>query len=181
MRLPAVPPRPRRSSGWCSISPQYAPTVLGPTETFHNGNGSYSAAEQEQVFRRWRPFTRGFSSSIKFSIDPAEITQLRSMTHGAALGHRFDTCRRDDTCEPCEPTFTNYVYENGNGNYVTVYYNDTPIFNSQPSPGGFSNEVDFGNLNQKTTVQLDVNGFLGTGPGLVPDSTADSSTDCPIS
>ena len=35
--------------------------------------------------------------------------------------------------------------------------------------------MDFGNLNQKTTVQLDVNGFLGNGPGLVPDSTADSS------
>src|SRR5262249_20811825 len=40
--------------------------------------------------------------------------------------------------------------------------------------GGFSNEVDFGNLNRRTTVQLDANGFLGTGTGLVPDTDADS-------
>ncbi len=41
-----------------------------------------------------------------------------------------------------------------------------------PSPGGLSSEVDFGNLNLNTTVQVDVNGFLGTGSGQVPDDAA---------
>ena len=49
----------------------------------------------------------------------------------------------------------------------------TVIFGT-PSAGGFSDEVDFGNLNQKTTMRFDVNGFLGTAAGLVPDSSADS-------
>ena len=48
--------------------------------------------------------------------------------------------------------------------YVTVFFNDTPTVNGQPAPGGFSNEVDFGNLNRSTTVLVDVNGFLGTTP-----------------
>ncbi len=42
-----------------------------------------------------------------------------------------------------------------------------------PSAGGLSSEVDFGNLNLDTTVQVDVNGFLGNGSGQVPDTTAD--------
>ncbi|MFO0910363.1 MAG: MBG domain-containing protein [Isosphaeraceae bacterium] len=49
----------------------------------------------------------------------------------------------------------------------------TVVFGT-PSAGGFSNEVDFGNLNQKTTMQFDVNGFLGSAPGSIADTSADS-------
>ena len=56
----------------------------------------------------------------------------------------------------------------------TGYTSAPTVIFGTPSAGGFSDEVDFGNLNQKTTMQLDVNGFLGTAPGLVPDSSDDS-------
>jgi hypothetical protein len=58
------------------------------------------------------------------------------------------------------------------GPYETVLFNDTPVQNGQPSPGGLSSEIDFRNLNRITTVQVDVNGFLGFGPNQVPDSDA---------
>ncbi len=177
--LPAVPPS-TPSVQWVALNfTQFAPTVLSPTETFHNGNGSYSAVEQEEVLQALETIYAGLSPSIQFTIDPAEITQLRSMTTAQLAAIDLTPADVTTLASLVNPTFTNSVYENGNGNYVTVYYNDTPIFNNQPSPGGFSNEVDFGNLNQKTTVQLDVNGFLGTGPGLVPDSTADSMNGLP--
>ena len=57
--------------------------------------------------------------------------------------------------------------------YTTINFDSTPVFSGDPTPGGFSNEVDFGNLNQDTTVQLDVNGFMGSGSGQIAysDST----------
>ena len=157
---------------------QYTPTSLGAGETFHNGNGSYSARRAGgRCSRGSRPSTRPFSSSIEFTIDPAEITQLEDLETRIPARASIDLTPADVTTLAglVNTTFADSVYDDGKGNYVSVYYNDTPIFNGQPSPGGFSNEVDFGNVNQKTTVQLDVNGFLGNGPGLVPDSTADSS------
>ena len=230
----------------------YTPTVLSPTETFHNGNGSYTAAEQEAVLQGMVAIYSQFSSTVQFSIDPAEITQIQAMTTAqlAAIGLTqtdVTTLANLDTLPTAFQT---------SGKYETVYFDDTPVFDTNlgaggvsavatatvtgggvtgvtitgtdngsgytsappvtlvggggtgatatavitngqvtaidvtnpgtgytsaptvifgtPSAGGFSDEVDFGNLNQKTTMQLDVNGFLGTAPGLVPDSSADS-------
>jgi hypothetical protein len=53
--------------------------------------------------------------------------------------------------------------------YVTVYFNRTP---DGEAAGGFSNEIDFRNLNRSTTVLVDVNGLLG-GPGQ-PAATSDN-------
>jgi hypothetical protein len=153
---------------------EYAPRVLGSSEIFHNGTGAYSAAEQEEVLQGLEAIYSPFGSTIQFSIDPAEITQLQSLDASQLSALGLTTADVTKLEGLVNTTFLENVYDNGSGNYVTVYYNDTPVFNGQPSPGGFSNEVDFGNLNQKTTVQLDVNGFLGNAPGLVPDSTADS-------
>ena len=64
--------------------------------------------------------------------------------------------------------------------YETVYFNDTPISNGQPSPGGFSDEIDFGNLNHDTSMQVDVNGFLETArrpPSGPRSARSDSDTD----
>ena len=172
--LPAVPPPPLPVQ-WVALNfTAFTPTPLGPGETFHNATGDYSAAEQEQVLQGLENIYSQYSSSIEFSIDPAEITQLEGPDAPLAS---IDLTSADVTTLAglVNTTFADSVYDDGSGNYVSVYYNDTPIFNGQAAPGGFSNEVDFGNLNQKTTVQLDVNGFLGDGPGLVPDSTADSS------
>ena len=55
----------------------FTPTVLNPTETFHNGNGSYTAAEQEAVLQGMETIYSQFSSAIQFTIDPAEITAAR--------------------------------------------------------------------------------------------------------
>jgi hypothetical protein len=151
---------------------KYTPAVLSPGETFHTGTGAYAAVEQVQVLQGLQNIYSQFSTNIQFSLDPAEITQLfaEGDSAEASLLMPYVTIPaavyQSDSKNP---------YGGGDGNYVTVYYNDTPVFNGQPAPGGFSNEVDFGNLNQKTTVQLDVNGFLGTGIGLVPDSGADAS------
>ena len=57
--------------------------------------------------------------------------------------------------------------------YETVYFNKTLIFNGQPTPGGYSNEIDFRNLNLNTSMQVDVNGVLGNGAGQVPDTESD--------
>ena len=56
--------------------------------------------------------------------------------------------------------------------YETVYFNQTPIVNGEPSPGGESNEVDFRNLNQSTSMIVDINGFLGNGLNQVADTEA---------
>ena len=56
----------------------YAPTVLSPSETFHNGNGSYTAAEQEEVLQGMETIYRQFSPNVVFTIDPAEIAQLNA-------------------------------------------------------------------------------------------------------
>ncbi len=49
--LPAVPPT-TPPVQWVALNfTQYAPTSLGAGETFHNGNGSYSAVEQEEVLQ----------------------------------------------------------------------------------------------------------------------------------
>jgi hypothetical protein len=58
------------------------------------------------------------------------------------------------------------------GPFETVYFNQTPVVNGQFQPGGHSNEIDFRNLNLSDTVELDVNGFLGTGGGKLPDTEA---------
>ncbi len=172
--MPAVPPT-TPPVQWVALNfTMYQPTSLGDGETYHNGNGSYSAVEQEEVLEGLEQIYAALSPTIQFTIDPAEITQLEGMT--VAQLANIDLTPADVTTLAglVNSTFANTVYDNGRGSYVSVYYNDTPIFDGQPSPGGFSNEVDFGNENQKTTVQLDVNGFLGTGPGLVPDWDADS-------
>ncbi len=57
--------------------------------------------------------------------------------------------------------------------YETVYFDVTPIVNGIASPGGQSNEIDFRNLNQNTSMIVDINGFLGAGVGLVPDTEPD--------
>ena len=178
--LPAVPPA-TPPVQWVALNfTQYTPTSLGAGETFHNGNGSYSLAEQEEVLQGLETIYAAYGSSIEFTIDPAEITQLENLENqDPSPLASIDLTPADVTTLAglVNTTFADSVYDDGKGNYVSVYYNDTPIFNGQPSPGGFSNEVDFGNVNQKTTVQLDVNGFLGNGAGLVPDSMADSSNN----
>ncbi len=56
----------------------------------------------------------------------------------------------------------------------TGYSSAPTVIFGTPSAGGFSNEVDFGNLNLKTSMQFDVNGFLGNDPSTeVPDTEAD--------
>jgi hypothetical protein len=57
--------------------------------------------------------------------------------------------------------------------YVTIYYDVTPVVNGQAQPGGLSSEIDFRNLNVSTTVDVDINGFLGTGSGQVADTESD--------
>jgi hypothetical protein len=59
------------------------------------------------------------------------------------------------------------------GPFETVSFNQTPFVNGQFQPGGHSSEIDFRNLNLADSVQLDVNGFLGTGGGKLPDTEAD--------
>ncbi len=54
--------------------------------------------------------------------------------------------------------------------YETVYFDKTLIFNGTPTPGGYSDEIDFRNLNLDTSMQVDVNGVLGTGAGQIPDT-----------
>ena len=157
-------PLPSNPTQWVVLNfTQFAPTFLGPGETFHNGDGSYTVLEQEQVLQGLSNTYSEFGANIKFSIDPAEIAQLQSEGDFA-----------DADALASFVSIPAGVYDGGDGNYVTIDFNHTPVFDNQPSPGGFSNEVDFGNVNQKTTVQLDVNGFLGNGPGEVPDSDADS-------
>ena len=63
--------------------------------------------------------------------------------------------------------------------YETVYFNETPIVNGQPSPGGFSSEIDFRNLNLNTTMFVDVNGFLGTRPRSSGRTRTPISSTCP--
>lgn len=58
------------------------------------------------------------------------------------------------------------------GPYATLYFNDTPIINGVPQPGGLATEQDFRNLNLGGSAQIDVNGFLG-GNG-EPDATSDN-------
>ena len=63
-------------------------------------------------------------------------------------------------------------------NYETVYFNVTPVVNGSPSPGGESNEIDFRNLNDNTSMVVDVNAFLANPMdsstiGLVPDTDSD--------
>ncbi len=47
------------------------------------------------------------------------------------------------------------------GDYVTLFFNKTPIINGEPQPGGLADEVDFRNLNKVTSAAIDVNGLLG--------------------
>jgi hypothetical protein len=58
-------------------------------------------------------------------------------------------------------------------NYETVYFNDTPIDNNgQPFWAGQSNEIDFRNQNQTTSMEVNVNALLGVGVGQLPDTDA---------
>ena len=68
---------------------QYAPTVVNTGESFHDGNGYYSAAEQEAVLAGIKNMYSQFSSLVKFSLDPAEIAQ--------ASGHDSGPARRRST------------------------------------------------------------------------------------
>ncbi len=54
--------------------------------------------------------------------------------------------------------------------YETVYFNKTLVFDGTPTPGGYSDEIDFRNLNLETSMQVDINGVLGNQ---VPDTEAD--------
>jgi hypothetical protein len=245
--LPAVPPA-SVPVQWVALNfTAFSPTVLSPTETFHNGDGSYTVDEQEAVLQELEKIYSPFSSFLRFTLDPAEIAQLTDvgdLSDASALAPYVD------------PDFVQGDYQAGDGPFETIYFNDTPVFDTNlgaggiaavadaqlgggsltnillrsggsgylsappvtlvggggtgatatatvvggqvtgivitnpgtdyfapptvvfgtPSAGGFSNEVDFGNLNRRTTMQLDVNGFLGTGSGLVPDS-GDGSLD----
>ena len=108
---------------------------LGLGETFHNGNGSYSAAEQEEVLEGLETIYSQFGSSIEFSIDPAEIAQLESLSTSQLSALDLTTADVATLAGLVNNTFVDNVYDYGNGNYVTVYYNDTPIFNGQPCAG----------------------------------------------
>ena len=59
-------------------------------------------------------------------------------------------------------TFANTVYEDGNGTYVTVYYNDTPVFNTNLGTGGVS-AVATATI---STTSGAVTGFVITNPRL---------------
>ena len=117
---------------------QYAPTVVSSSESFHDGNGYYSAAEQEAVFAGIENIYSQFSSLIKFSLDPAEITQLQGMTQSQLA--QIDLTPADVTTLAglVDPTFQSAVYDGGAGNYETIYFNDTPVFNTGLGTGGVS-------------------------------------------
>jgi hypothetical protein len=57
--------------------------------------------------------------------------------------------------------------------YETVYFDETAIgTDGKPFSGGQSNEIDYRNLNQNTSMEVDVNGVLGVGLGQVTDTDA---------
>ena len=113
-------------------------------ETLHDGTGIYSAADQEAVLQGLEKIYAPFDP-------PGSIPLI------------------EFTLDPS--TIPTAVY--ASGNYETVYFNDTPISNGKPAPGGYSDKIDFSNLNLDTAAQIDVNGFVGTELGQVPDTDAD--------
>ncbi len=217
----------------------FTPTPLSTSETYHDGSGAYSDADQIAVLQLMRQIYASFSDDDSTVPGVSNIIQIYI-----------------DPNEPGadDPLLTPYELPAdlpSNGNIVEVNFNDTPIFNTNlsdtgvsavatatvsrgavtgvsltsggsgytsappitlaggggsgatavatiaggvvtgiillnpgtgytsaptvifgtPSAGGFSNEVDFGNLNLSTTVHVDVNGFLGNDPTTeVPDN-----------
>lgn len=52
--------------------------------------------------------------------------------------------------------------------YTTVSFNQTPLVDGTPQPGGHSSAIDWRNLDLTDTVQLDVNGFIDTMTSALP-------------
>ncbi len=65
-----------------------------------------------------------------------------------------------------------------NGNYAIIPFNQTPVDEQgKLFAGGRANEIDFRNVNQKIVVAVDINGFLGSLPGQVPDDRSGARTN----
>ena len=135
--LPCPRPR-RRSSGWCSTSPSTHPRWSTPVRASTTATGTIRRAEQEAVLAGIENIYSQFSSLVKFSLDPAEITQLQGMTQAQLA--QIDLTPADVTTLAglVNPTFQSQVYDGGAGNYETIYFNDTPVFNAGLSSGGVS-------------------------------------------
>ena len=167
--LPAVPPPPPPVQ-WVVLNfTQYAPTLVDASESFHDGNGYYSAPEQGAVLAGIENIYSQFSSLIKFSLDPAEITQLQGMTQAQLA--QIDLTPADVTTLAglVNPTFQNQVYDGGAGNYETIDFNDTPVFNDGLSSGGVSAAVT-ANLSGGAVTSLTITSG-GAGYDSVPSVT----------
>jgi hypothetical protein len=136
----AVPPA-SVNTQWVVLNfTQYTPTVVSSSETFHNGNGYYLATEQAAVLAGMENIYSQFSSLVQFSLDPAEINQLQGMTQAQLA--QIDLSPADVTtlASLVNPNFVNSAaYQDGN--YETVYFNDTPVFNSGLGSNGQSASV----------------------------------------
>ena len=121
--------------------------VVTINESLHNNNGD------------------GYANGAYTAADQLAILQGVEAEYAA-----FDTSSYDLIQFATDPS---QIPASVGSDYETVYFNDTPIFNGQASPGGFSSEIDFRNLDLDTTMYVDVNGFLGNDPGQVADTDAD--------
>jgi hypothetical protein len=58
------------------------------------------------------------------------------------------------------------------GPYATIFFNKSSVVNNTPEPGGQSDEVDFRNLHLGGTATVEVNEFMGSGPGQLSPTSA---------
>ncbi len=117
---------------------RFAPTVVSPSQIFHNGNGFYSAAEQQAVLAGIENIYGQFSSFVKFTLDPAEITQLQGMSPAQLAQINLTPEDVTTLASLVDPVFQSSVYNNGAGSYETIYFNDTPVFNTGVGANGVS-------------------------------------------
>ncbi|MBI1324764.1 DUF4214 domain-containing protein [bacterium] len=117
---------------------RFAPTVVSSSQIFHNGNGYYTAAEQQAVLAGISKIYSQFGSLVKFTLDPAEITQLQGMSQAQLALINLTPEDVTTLAGLVDPAFQSSVYDNGAGSYETIYFNNTAVFNTGLGSNGVS-------------------------------------------
>lgn len=136
------------------IGSRFADTVYGNSRD----NGLFGADQLDDRLTNPQPWT-STTQVVYLDFDSSQSVLV-------ADDHVYTPAERDAIQSMIEEDYASFQVQvtqtvPTSGPYVTLLFNETPIVNGNPQPGGIADDLDFRNVNLSGTAFIDINTFLG--------------------